>query len=69
MEEILEKEEMEGGSTECQARCWGQDDLQEKEKRLRGRTENVDLPLKGSGRSKGCPTHSPQRQRETEYVW
>ena len=41
-------------------------------KRL-GRTERskntyVDLPLKGSGRSKRCNTHPTQRPRESENV-
>ena len=35
----------------------------------RSRSIDVDLPLKDSGRSKGCTTHLPQRQRESVYVW
>ena len=35
----------------------------------RSRSTDVDLPLEGSGRLKGCTTHPPQRQRESGYVW
>ena len=31
-------------------------------------TDDVDIPLKGSGRSKRCTVHPPQRQRESGYV-
>ena len=34
----------------------------------RSKTTDTNLPLKGSGRSKRCTTHPPQRQRESGYV-
>ena len=34
----------------------------------RSKGTDIDLLLKGSGRSKRCTTHSPQRQRESGYV-
>ena len=34
----------------------------------RSKSTDVDIPLKGSGRSKRCTTHPPQRQRGSGYV-
>ena len=34
----------------------------------RSRSTDVNLALKGSGKTMGCTTHSPQRQHELEYV-
>ena len=34
----------------------------------RSRSTHVGIPLKGSGRSKRCTAHSPQRQRESGYA-
>ena len=34
----------------------------------RSKSTDVNLRLRGSGRSKGCTTHPPQRQRESGYI-
>ena len=34
----------------------------------RSKSTDVDLRLRGSGRSTGCTTHPPQRQRESGYI-
>ena len=38
------------------------------DKTERSKSTDVDIPIKGSGRSKRCTTHPPQRQRESGYV-